>query len=145
MQDYIKKLSENLNFINETVEGNNLIINVASTEKECRCPNCGKLSKSVQAKYLKKFQDLPINGKTVYIKIYNRVFNCTNTKCDLDMFAEQYSFVEFKQNKTKRLVKHILDVSNECSTREAEKKLRDEGILIGKSTIALLITKYKSK
>ena len=109
-----------------------------------RCPQCGKLSNSVQAKYIKKFQDLPIDGKTVYIKINNRVFNCINNECDLDMFSEQYDFVDFKKNKTKRLFKHILDVSSTTSNRKAEKILKDEGIVVGKSAIALLLAENKS-
>ena len=144
MNNYIKKLSKNLVFLNRLDTDKEIVITVDSTIKECICPQCGKLSNSVQAKYIKKFQDLPIDGKTVYIKINNRVFNCINNECDLDMFSEQYDFVDFKKNKTKRLFKHILDVSSTTSNRKAEKILKDEGIVVGKSAIALLLAENKS-
>ena len=47
-------------------------------------------------------------------------------------------------NKTKRLFKHILDVSSTTSNRKAEKILKDEGIVVGKSAIALLLAENKS-
>lgn len=145
MNDYIKNLSKNLVYLNKIETEDEIVISVESSIKECRCPQCGKLSNSVQAKYLKKFQDLPINGKTTYIKINNRVFNCVNNDCSLDMFSEQYDFVDFKKNKTKRLFKHILDVSTTTTNRKAEKILKAEGIIVGKSSIALLLAENKSE
>ena len=40
--------------------------------------------------------------------------------------------------------KHILDVSSTTSNRKAEKILKDEGRVVGKSAIALLLAENKS-
>ncbi len=68
-----------------------------------------------------------------------------NNECSLDMFSEQYDFVDFKKNKTKRLFKHILDVSTTTTNRKAEKILKAEGIIVGNSSIALLLAENKSE
>ena len=52
MNDYIKNLSKNLVYLNKIETEDEIVISVESSIKECRCPQCGKLSNSVQAKYL---------------------------------------------------------------------------------------------
>ena len=44
MNNYIKKLSKNLVFLNRLDTDKEIVITVDSTIKECRCPQCGKLS-----------------------------------------------------------------------------------------------------
>ena len=43
MNNYIKKLSKNLVFLNRLDTDKEIVITVDSTIKECRCPRCGKL------------------------------------------------------------------------------------------------------
>ncbi len=145
MKFNIKKLSKKLEILKVEESDKEILITVNSTVKECKCPVCGHYSNSIQTKYNKKYQDLPIDGKTVYIKLVNKVFECKNEECAETYFAEIYDFTEQGQNKTNRLIEHILEVSSTTSSRNAEKLLRDEGIVIGKSTISVLLTKYKSE
>lgn len=145
MKINIKKLCKKLEVIKVDETDNKVLISVKSTIKECKCPRCGQFSNSVNSKYDKKYQDLPINGKTVYLTLENRVFECRNKECEETYFAETFDFAEQGQNKTNRLIERILEVSRTTSNRTAEKILREEGIVVGKSTIALLLSKYKSE
>lgn len=144
MEKLINKLSKELKYLGTTEDENSITIKVASKRDSAVCPNCNSTSTSVQSKYNKKFQDLPLKGKTVYIQLVNRTFNCSNPNCKC-MFVESFDFIEPNQHDTKRLIKHILEVSSTCSNRAAEKKLREEGIQVGKSTIARLMSIYKSE
>lgn len=49
---------------------------------ESRCPCCQMLSSSVRYYYYRTIQDLPINGKSVFLKIQCRKFNCKNKQCE---------------------------------------------------------------
>ena len=73
IKSYLKELSSNLKYLNHIENDKEIIINVESKIKKLSCPMCGYESDSVNTKYLKKIEDLPINNKIVNIKIMNRV------------------------------------------------------------------------
>lgn len=99
------------------------------------CPMCGYESDSVNTKYLKKIEDLPINNKIVNIKIMNRVMECKNPNCSQKTFSEQYDFMEINDTKTTRLLERIIEVASKYTLRKAAEVLKSEGIKVGKSTL----------
>lgn len=63
MEEIVKLLDENLEYVKHEVSGDRITIWVKSTKKEVTCPYCGKPSKKVHSRYERSFQDLPIQGK----------------------------------------------------------------------------------
>ena len=63
MDEFIKELDSNLDYLEHKIIGNEVIIYAASNRKICRCPYCGSESARVHSRYEKSFQDLPIMGK----------------------------------------------------------------------------------
>lgn len=135
IKSYLKELSPNLKYLNHIENDKEIIINVESKIKKLSCPMCGYESDSVNTKYLKKIEDLPINNKIVNIKIMNRVMECKNPNCSQKTFSEQYDFMEINDTKTTRLLEKIREVASKYTLRKAAEVLKSEGIKVGKSTL----------
>lgn len=141
MDEFIKELDPNLDYLNHEITGNEVIIYVASNRKICRCPYCGFESARIHSRYEKSFQDLPIMGKKTKVVIENRKFFCDNPDCGFTTFAERFDFLEQKGKKTKRLIEKIVDVSLNTSSTTASKTLGNGIADVGKSTICNLLKK----
>jgi len=104
MEEIVKLLDENLEYVKHEVSGDRITIWVKSAKKEVICPYCGKPSKKVHSRYERSFQDLPIQGKkTTIVVIIRRKMFCENKECKKNTFAEPLDFVEPKFKRTKRL------------------------------------------
>ncbi len=141
MDEFIKALDENLDYLGHEIMEDEVIINVVSNREKCSCPYCGSSSTRVHSYYEKSFQDLPIMGKKTKIIIKNRKFFCDNPECEFTTFAERFDFLKQNGKKTKRLIDKIVDISLNTSSIAASKTLRDGIADVGKSTICNLLKK----
>lgn len=141
MNDYINELSENLELVSTEKNKNGYVFLVESKLKSVECPYCGSSSSKCHSKYYKTFDDIPLNGKRVTIKIRNRKMFCQNPDCDHKTFSETFDFVARHAKRTKRLDDYVLDISKNISSLNAEKTLKKNGIKIGKSTICTFLKK----
>ena len=141
MNEIIKLLDSNLNYLYHSIIDDTIYIFVESLLDVVACPFCGTFSNKVHSKYQRSFQDLPIQGKKVQIIIHNRKLFCLNKNCDHTTFAERFSFLDYKSKKTKRLENEIITLSLNCSSIVASKHLNRNTVKIGKSTICNLIKK----
>jgi len=134
---------ERLRYVSHEEEGPTLRIYVESVSLEAECPHCGKASKKVHSRYLRKLQDLPIQGKKVRLVIDNKKYFCNNKECGYKTFAEPFLFFAPKATKTKRLQEEILRVSLTQSSVSAATYLKRGVADVGKSTICNLIKKTR--
>lgn len=58
-------------------------------EQEARCPGCRRISKACHSRYVRTLQDLPWQGRTVYLHVSVRRFRCRNRRCAREIFAER--------------------------------------------------------
>ena len=141
MDEFIKLLDENLDYLKHRMIGDTIYIYVASNRKELICPYCGKPSSKVHSTYERSFQDLPIQGKKVIVIINNRKMFCKNQECSYTTFAETFEFLPHKAKKSKRLTDEIINLSLNISSITASGLLRDGIADVGKSTICNLLKK----
>lgn len=141
MDDFIKLLNENLEYEKHEIIEDTLYIYVHSIRATVECPFCGYSTSRCHSRYLKNFQDLPMQGKKTIIILDNRKMFCDNPDCDHTTFAESFSFIEKKSKKTKRLIEEILHLSRSMSSVEAENYLRKNVVKVGRSTICELLKK----
>lgn len=135
MKKYIEKLSKNLDYLSHEENDNSIIITVSSNQNKARCPYCKEYSNSVNTRYYRKIQDLPYKGKTVYIRIKHKIYDCLNENCNQTRFGEVYDFAKAGAERTDRLDEYIIKESEGLAVRKAEKKLKDQGIIVSKNTI----------
>jgi len=90
-------------------------------------------------------QDLPIQGKKVWLHLKNKKYFCVNAECGQKTFAEQFEFYEPNSVRTKRLQEEILIVSLTQSSISASKYLRNSVADVGKSTICDMLKKERQK
>ncbi len=123
MDEFIKLLDANLEYINHKIIGDTIYINVISNRKEVQCPFCGHMSSQVHSTYERSFQDLPMQGKKVVIIIKRRKMFCNNPEYDHTTFAERFTWLANKSKKTKRLQDEIVRLSLHCSSTAAARFL----------------------
>lgn len=134
---------ERLSYVSHESNETDIQIHVKSVSTEARCPYCKKKSSKVHSHYIRKIQDLPIQGKKVKLVINNKKYFCVNKECQYKTFAEAFSFFDPKATKTKRLQEEIIRVSLTQSSLSAEKYLRESVADVGKSTICNLLKKTR--
>ena len=145
MDEIIKLLDPNLDYISHEIKDDFIYIMVESNKREINCPYCGNPSAKVHSRYRRKFQDKPIQGKKVVIILDNRKMFCQNPECSNKTFAESYSFLPRKSQRSQRLEQEILDISLHCSSIAASKILSNGVVDIGKSAICRLLKKQRSE
>lgn len=141
MDEIIKLLDENLDYVSHKIIGDTIFINVVSNREEVICPYCGNPSSKAHSHYKRSFQDLPIQGKKVRVILNNRKMFCCNLDCNHTTFAESFDFLKFKATKTKRLENEIINISMNVSSLTATNILRNSVANVGKSTICNLFKK----
>ena len=141
MKDIIGTLDENLYYLNHQIFDDYISVSVSSSREEVLCPYCGKISSRIHSVYERSFQDLPIQGKKVYVSIINRKFFCDNTNCTHTTFAESFDCLKPKSKKSERLINEIMRLSVEASSVTASRLLKDGGIDVSKSTICNILKK----
>lgn len=141
MDEIVKLLDKNLEYIIHKIIRDTIYINVLSNRDTITCPYCGSPSSKVHSRYERSFQDLPIQGKKVRIILNNRKMFCNNPDCNHTTFAESFDFLKFKAKKTKRLENEIINISMNVSSLTATDFLKESVADVGKSTICNLLKK----
>ena len=144
MDEFIKLLDENLEYVNHEMFDDKIYITVVSTREKVNCPYCGEPSSKVHSRYERIFQDLPMQDKKVTIILRNRKMFCDNQDCHHNTFAETFECLPFKAKRTKRLDAEIITLSINISSLTAATFLKSSVADIGKSTVCNLIKKKKS-
>ncbi|WP_459952241.1 ISL3 family transposase [Dysgonomonas termitidis] len=72
------------------IKENLLYLYAHSTKGHGTCPSCGRHSKAVRSRYIRKLMDLPASGYSIRILLQVRRFSCKNTRCKKKIFSEQY-------------------------------------------------------
>lgn len=144
MDEFIKLLDKDLQYLSHNIIDDTIYIYVTSTRNEVICPFCGHKSSKTHSTYERRFQDLPIQGKKVQIIIQNRKMFCDNVDCNHTTFAERFDWLANKSKKTKRLEDEIVQISLNCSSTAAANFLSKNAVAVGKSTICNLLKKRKT-
>lgn len=143
MDEFIKFLDKNLEYISHTIIDDICYISVASNREEVKCPFCGHTTTRIHSTYIRTFQDLPIQGKKVIIKLHNRKMFCINPECKHITFAERFDFLSHKAKKSKRLEEEIVRLSSNYSSTAASEILKKCIADVGKSTVCTLLKKNR--
>ena len=144
MEEIVKELSENLEYIKYELKDNKYYIYCKTKTREFKHPTKEIITNKIKTKYTKKVYDLPIAGKLVILIIEAKVFYFPQLKGEKNQFAEQLDFLDTNNKinyKTKRLTEYILDICHNTSAISAEKTLKRNGIKISDTTINRLIKK----
>lgn len=140
MTQLIQLLDKNLKYKEMNIIEDTIYIQTTSSRLQAICPYCQSTSKKVHSKYVRSFQDLPIQNKKVIIQLNNRKYFCENINCIKTTFSESFECIEFKSKKTNRLIKHIENTAMHLSSINASKILK-KSVKISKSTVCNILKK----
>ena len=143
MNELIKLIDNNLEYITHEITDSIIYIEVVSIRQVAKCPYCGSESDKVHSYYKKSFQDLPIQDHKVIVTIRNRKLFCNNPNCSKKTFAETFEILAPNAKKSIRLNNEIINISMNVSSLAAEQIINNRIATVGKSTICNLIKKIK--
>jgi len=141
MDELVKMLDKNLDYLNHEVEKDTMKIHVASNREVVTCPYCHAKTTKVHSTYSKSFQDLPMPCKKVLLLLENRKMFCHNADCSKKTFAERFDFLDFKSKKTNRLITHIQETALHCSSVATSTTLKRNVVDISHTTVLNLFKK----
>ena len=112
-----------------------LVISIENECQEAECPKCKKKTNRVNRNDSQIIRDLPMMGKTVYLKINRRQMRCQ--KCG-HKFVEELSYVKKNRKFTNRMIEKIIKevinsdirntaINNEVSEQEIQTMLKQKG------------------
>lgn len=139
--ELMKLLDPSLGCSGYAIEDSRIIFHVFSMKATQFCPYCGMASTKVHSTYIRNIEDIPIQERQTILRVKTRKMFCNNPECQHKTFSESFEFVEPKGRKTKRLLTRILKTSLSLSSINASSILKEEHVLVGKSTICQLIKK----
>jgi transposase len=145
MEELIKLLDEELQYVAHEISGDEVHIQVSSCRETPECPYCGYASNQIHSRRQRTLKDLPIQGKKVKLLLEQRKYFCKNEICTKKTFSERFSFYEPKATKTNRLQAEILRVALTQSSVSASRYLRSSVADVGKSAICDLLKKGLKK
>ncbi|MGJ0845419.1 transposase family protein [Tissierella praeacuta] len=137
MEELIKLLDENLEYVDYSILNDTIYINVRSVREYAICSYCN--TTKVHSYYKRSFQDLTIQDKKTVIILSNRKMFCVNNDYKHTTFAETFDFIKFKSKKTSSLQNEIINISQNVSSMSAAKMINTRIANIGKSTIFNLL------
>jgi len=141
MEELVKMLDEDIEYIEHEIIDKTIYIQVKSIRESAFCPYCGTESTRVHSRYERRFKDLPIQGKKVEIVLKNLKYFCGNPDCTHKTFAESFACFPFKGKRSNRLTEEIVRISMEVSSVTASALLSKGVAKVGKSTICNLLKK----
>ena len=139
MDNFMKDLDRNLDYLGHKIDGSQIIIYAASNRTACLCPYCGVPSHRIHSYYTKCFQDLPFLGKKTKIVLKNRKLYCSNPDCRYTTFAERFDFLAQHGRKTNRLINKIIEMSLFMNSVQISRLLKNSIADVEKSTVCNLI------
>ena len=141
MKELVKTIDPELKYVKHITNDEMIQIHIRSSRKKVKCPYCGEFSSRVHSMYIRKFDDLPIQGMKVEVILNNRKFFCSNSECSHKTFAETFSCLPKMGRRSERLTKAIINTATNLSSIAASKTLKHGTADIGKSTICRLLKK----
>ncbi|NLD25731.1 MAG: transposase family protein [Acholeplasmataceae bacterium] len=138
----VQKLYPGTRYLSHRLDKEKLVIELESIQEVGECPYCGKVSSKVHSYYSRKFSDLPLKRYQTEVRLLCKKFFCLNDECKHRTFSESFGFIKPLALKTDRLVKEILDIYENNSSRKASLILSEMGISACKATVCNLKNKH---
>ncbi len=105
-----------------------------------RCPDCGTLSASCQGRYVRRLQDLSVQGLAVRVEVQVTRWRCRNPQCAGQSFVERLETSAlpqatrtFRASELARLLGHV------TGGRPAERLLHGLGIRQSDDTVVRIV------
>ncbi len=122
---------------------NTLILEIESELMECKCPECGKISKEYNVTYYRDIEDVPYNFTSIWLHIHVHKFRCNNPNCSKKYFDEVLPFARKHKVKTDNYIRFILSLSIFMSSTATSLILSLLGSTVSADVIDSIIHKIK--
>lgn len=109
----------------------------AISEERPACPRCGTVSISRHSSYIRRVQDLPVQGVPVTLKLRAGRWRCRNSVCSRRVFAERMpaAVVAPFAQRTRRVTDLVRLIGHSAGGRPAERLMQRFGLSVSDDTI----------
>src|SRR5258707_7483820 len=105
-----------------------------------RCPDCGTLSASCKGRYVRRLQDLSVQGRAVRLEVHVTRWRCRNPQCARQSFVERLEKSALpRARRTGRATELARLLGHVTGGRPAERLLHRLGILQSDDTVIRIV------
>ncbi|MDX8540752.1 transposase family protein [Mesorhizobium abyssinicae] len=87
------------------------------------CPDCGRRTRNRHGWFNRSLQDLPVQGKTVTVKLRLSRWRCTHQKCRRQTFADRLPTIAYPYTRRTRRVAEIVGLLGHSAGGRAAERL----------------------
>jgi transposase len=123
-----------------SIEPNQLVLTVATTQTQALCPLCSQAATRIQSRYTRTLADLPWASQSVSLRLLIRRFFCFNHSCARKVFTERLPSVVLPYaRRTNRLREHLLETAFALGGEAGARQCASSGIGVSADTLLALL------
>jgi transposase len=112
----------------------------ATAPDAAACPDCGVLSRARHSSYWRRLKDLPIQGRSVQLKLHVGRWRCRNPVCKRKIFCQRLPAVTGKYSQeTKRFEEVAQVIGHALDGRAGERLSGRMGFVGGRATSSIFL------
>lgn len=120
--------------------GQALVVTVEGVSRKQVCPSCGHESDDVHSSYVRKPRDLPVQGRSVRLRVIVRRWRCLNRACARETFCELFTgLVRRHAQRTERMTEFMERFVLEASGDTAAYLLKVTGMEVSARTLLRVV------
>jgi len=140
LQEILLPKESQLRLASIELNGQMIVISVASTNQQENCPHCQKVSSRIHSHYRRHPADLPLAGHTVRLEISVKRFFGFNDDCQCTTFAERMpELLKPYARRTNRLLQNQLQAAFVLGGEASARLLTLMGVPVSGDTLLRLI------
>ena len=117
------------------IDHERVVVFAASVAPSANCPVCGRYSRRVRSRYVRKIADLPWHGTPIILRARVRRFFCEEGSCEREIFCERLPEVTAHARKTGRLEEALLAIAFELGGRAGARLAAEPGLVVGRDAL----------
>jgi transposase len=117
------------------IDHERVVVFAASVAPSASCPVCGRYSRRVHSRYVRKIADLPWHGTPIILRARVRRFFCEEGSCEREIFCERLEEVAAHARKTGRLEEALLAIAFELGGRAGARLAAELALVVGRDAL----------
>jgi transposase len=129
------ELSPDLRIVDAVIDQGRWIVKANATN-EAKCPGCGMKSNRRHSAYVRRLQDLPVQGTSVELQVAITRWRCSNGLCERRTFVDQSGQALMpRARETRRVAELARSIGHVAGGRPSERLMRRLGMPQGDDRI----------
>jgi transposase len=119
------------------------MVSATASPAEATCPDCGVLSTAHHSSYLRHLKDLPVQGRSVKLRVRVARWRCRNPGCERQIFCQRLNEIAQQHaRETRRFAEIIQLLGHAMGGRPGERLSKHLGLSISDDTLLRRVKRW---